>query len=121
MPMRDPLRQDRDHFARVWARNKYSVMERSYSAYRRLLSLARMPELEEEFEEVLTDSLRRRRDAGSVRNALLHVWSFFKNIATPDERQEFVDGLARFSGTTEERRALKRLSPSRLVGGSESL
>jgi UV DNA damage endonuclease len=109
MRMRDPLREDRDQLARVWARNKYSVMERSYSAYRRLTSLARIPELEEEFEEVLTDSLRRRRESGSVRNALLHIWGFFRNLATPEEREAFVDGLARFRGTAEERKVLKRL------------
>lgn len=98
-----------------WARWKYFVMAKSQKEYLYLRQLfsgnqwsAKKTEL---FYQHLDAVKKLPIDLKAQRNAYEHVWGYFKNVATPDERQQFFILLTQMDEETNEALSyLKRLA-----------
>lgn len=72
----------------LWAKNKYFVLSKSHKAYLEIREYLKEKELDILF---LNEKIQRVRDIEEskkdFRNAILHVWGYFKNDATEIEKQ----------------------------------
>jgi UV DNA damage endonuclease len=79
-----------------WARYKYIILERSpadYLAIRRLLA-DQTADNRTTFYEIVARALRQTATPGTLENAALHVWGYFKNQADETEKRQFQHLLA---------------------------
>ncbi len=74
-----------------WSKYKYSVLEKSPSAYREIRELlknkAEYPVLD--FYHILEDALQKPIETGKAINAADHVWGYFKDVATDREKSQY--------------------------------
>lgn len=81
-----------------WAKYKYKVLERSpadYLAIRELLK-DKTGEIRLAFYSLIEHALEVIPTAGQVENAAMHVWGYFKNQITEQEKKRFLISLDRF-------------------------
>ncbi|MFA9423039.1 MAG: DUF1722 domain-containing protein, partial [Sedimentibacter sp.] len=75
-----------------WSKYKYSVLEKSQSDYLKIRKLFRekndYPAVE--FYSILEDAMLNPTQIGNSINAAQHVWGYFKNIATEEEKASFI-------------------------------
>lgn len=78
-----------------WSRYKYSVLEKSHSAYNSIRSLLKdkseYPAVE--FYKLLEAALSEQETVGNGVNAAMHVWGYFKDVATEAEKKRFLSNL----------------------------
>lgn len=78
-----------------WSRYKYSVLERSPSNYKDIRKLlgnkGDYPAVP--FYNLLEDAFRKEYMTGNSVNAALHVWGYFKETATVNEKNVFLKGI----------------------------
>jgi UV DNA damage endonuclease len=78
---------------REWSRYKYAVLERDPAGYTQIRDLlkdkAAYPA--EAFYCIVERALEKPFDEGPARNAMQHVWGYFKGIATEKEKQRFAE------------------------------
>jgi UV DNA damage endonuclease len=78
---------------REWSRYKYAVLERDPAGYIQIRNLlkdkADYPA--EAFYSIIERALEKPFDEGQARNAMQHVWGYFKDIATENEKQRFAE------------------------------
>jgi len=82
-----------------WSRYKYYVLEKSpagYQAIRMLLNNKREYPVYA-FYDLLEDSARKETNVGNGINAALHVWGYFKKLATPREKETFTRNLEAYN------------------------
>jgi len=74
-----------------WARYKYSVLEKSPSAYQEIRELLKNKRADSalEFYHLVEDALSLCEDKGRAENALEHVWGYFTNLAAPAEQARY--------------------------------
>lgn len=81
-----------------WARYKYSVLEKSPTAYNEIRALLRdktgYPALP--FYRMVEQAMRQPEDTGHAFNALQHVWGYFKDVASEAEKKGFSEHLAAY-------------------------
>lgn len=81
-----------------WARYKYSVLARSQSIYQQIRELLKdkksYPALA--FYSLIENALALPNDTESAANAAEHVWGYFKDKATPEEKATFFRALSKF-------------------------
>ncbi len=84
-----------------WARYKYTVLEHAPNTYlqiRKLLSdKTASPALA--FHKLVDEALAEPVTAGNAENAALHVWGYFKDKASSQERSTFDRAIARLRAT----------------------
>lgn len=84
-----------------WGQWKYFVMSRSQKEYENLRSLFSGNQWSEEKQIIFQEALKRTEISapalGSLRNAYQHVWGYFKQVATKEERQLFEQSLFQLS------------------------
>jgi UV DNA damage endonuclease len=81
---------------KTWANKKYEVLEKDpaiYQEIRTLLKDKQKPD-EDRFMTLIERALVCEDDLGRQTNALQHVWGYFKNIATKEEKAEFETELS---------------------------
>ncbi|KDR96255.1 UV-damage endonuclease [Peptoclostridium litorale DSM 5388] len=84
------MRGDKEQMQREWAKYKYSVMEKSYSAYKEIgNAVAKCPSPSGELFIRINEILSLPEDAGQASNSLEHVWGYFKKAAGDGEREKF--------------------------------
>lgn len=93
------LQRDVKLAERLWARSKYSVLARSQPIYREIRMLLKDKSQPDflRLARLLEQALNLPESTGDAVNAAEHVWGYFKNRATDDERQAFrtlIEGLA---------------------------
>lgn len=78
-----------------WSRYKYKVLENSQEDYRQLRTLLsnKREYLPITFYNLIEDALERNSSIGNSVNAAMHVWGYFKNIATEKERDKFLKDI----------------------------
>ncbi len=81
-----------------WSKYKYNVLEHSHTDYLKLRELLKdkediNPVL---FYTILENGLEKSGDLGSLENAALHVWGYFKDKASEKEKDAFFKYLDRF-------------------------
>ncbi|MHB1484983.1 MAG: UV DNA damage repair endonuclease UvsE [Saccharofermentanales bacterium] len=85
-----------------WGRYKYKVLEKSQETY---LSIRRHFNDKNDFSPVLfynlvEEALRNDENTGNSINAALHVWGYFKNSATKNEKEKFMSDITKFENGT---------------------
>lgn len=92
-----------------WAKYKYKILEASPSFYREIRELLKdkssYPVLE--FYTLIENALKNEIIKGNAVNALLHVWGFFKDIASQKEKESFLKKLKQFENDQVSLKALK--------------
>ncbi|MFC7365859.1 MULTISPECIES: DUF1722 domain-containing protein [Bhargavaea] len=101
-------KNDRRLMEELWSREKYRVMYHSQTHYEQIReTLKRDPPLAD-IEALIGDAIRTPPTDGSVRNAVQHMWGYFKKQAEEEEKQEYrrlLDGFS--SGGTREEELLR--------------
>jgi UV DNA damage endonuclease len=74
-----------------WAKLKYEVLEKDPAIYQKIRTLLKDKVHPDEalFNALILEALSQEAQAGRQLNALHHVWGYFKNIATQEEKAEF--------------------------------
>lgn len=74
-----------------WAELKYEILEKDPAIYQKIRTLLKdktHPD-EDQFNALILEALSQEDQVGRQLNALHHVWGYFKNISTPEEKAEF--------------------------------
>ena len=82
----------------AWAHHKYAVLEKdpaSYQAIRTLLKNKQDPD-HVLFYALIEKAYAQPDQIGRQNNAVLHVWGYFKNVATSEEKAAFEDKHSRW-------------------------
>ena len=81
-----------------WAKYKYKVLETSPASYKKIRELLKdksgYPVLE--FYTLIEDALKNKIIKGNAVNAALHIWGYFKDIASQKEKENFLKKLRQF-------------------------
>lgn len=91
------------YLEKEWSRYKYTVLERSPAAYQEIRRLLRIkteyPALA--FYTTLEAALQSPLETGHAINAAQHVWGYFKDVATANEKEIFLKNINHYqSGNT---------------------
>ncbi|WP_213421473.1 YbgA family protein [Bhargavaea massiliensis] len=81
----------------LWSREKYRVMYHSQVHYGRIRETLKGNPTFADIESLIGEAVRTPPTPGSVRNAVQHMWGYFKKQADESERQEYRILLERFS------------------------
>ena len=73
----------------LWARYKYTVMEKSYAHYKSCSRVINSSQPLADFFRLVDRSLLAPADPGSFINAAQHVWGYYKDRVSEKERQQF--------------------------------
>lgn len=95
-----------------WEKYKYSVLEYAPALYLEIRNLLKdkksYPVLE--FYSIIEKALAMAVDIGNSVNALLHVWGYFKNLATSKEKEQFLNLIEKYQkGLVKVTRLKKKL------------
>ena len=81
----------------LWAKNKYYVLSKSHKTYLEIREYLKEKEVDI---LVLNEKIQKVRDMKEskkdFRNAILHVWGYFKKEASEIEKQEFFNRLEEY-------------------------
>jgi len=84
-------KKDISQLEREWSRYKYAVLERDPAGYTRIRNLLKDKTAfpAQAFYNIVEQALEKPFDAGRARNAVQHIWGYFKNLVTEKEKQRF--------------------------------
>lgn len=97
-------KNERRMMEELWSHEKYRVMYHSQAHYERIRETLNRDQSLADIERLIGDAIRTPPTDGSVRNAVQHMWGYFKKQAKEEEKQEYQRLLDGFSsgGTREE-------------------
>lgn len=101
---------------REWSRYKYTILERSQSTYEKIRKLLKDKNdfSAISFYNLIETGLNNEGNSGSIVNAALHVWGYFKNHATEKEKVKFFKYLEKYqnqgTGINTVKKHLKELA-----------
>lgn len=91
-----------------WAQLKYLILSKSQQDYQKIRALFSKPdwteEKEQQFQGYITHALATVPSRGNSLNAYQHIWGYFKNKATDEERAIYEQLLATYSLEADELR-----------------
>ena len=81
-----------------WGRYKYTILEKSAADYQAIRTLLKDKSdyPVREFYRLIEDALAKETQPGAAENAAQHVWGYFKNKATPQERAAFTINIENY-------------------------
>ena len=83
------LKKIRKDCEELWARNKYYVLSKSHKTYLEIREYLKEKEVDTLFINEKIERVRGIEESKKdFKNAILHVWGYFKNEATEIEKQE---------------------------------
>ncbi|MCX5779338.1 MAG: UV DNA damage repair endonuclease UvsE [Firmicutes bacterium] len=93
-----------------WARYKYLVMEHSHRHYQTIGKLLdpTIPLQAKKFYLLVEEALKITPERGQAWNAAQHVWGYFKNIVTPQEKTLWQTQAEQYRDSVIERDRLKK-------------
>ena len=78
----------------LWAKNKYFVLSKSHKAYLEIRAYLREKELDVVWlNEKIQEARDMKESKKDFRNAILHIWGYFKKDASTIEKQVLFDIL----------------------------
>lgn len=95
---------------KAWAQYKYLVLEHDHLAYQTIRDLLKQKEHYPAlaFYALIETALRKEATLGSITNAATHVWGYFKDKATDNEKKMFQKHLMSLKDDLNKRIGLKR-------------
>ena len=93
-----------------WGRYKYTILEKSAADYQAIRTLLKDKSSYPvgEFYRLIEDALAKETQPGAAENAAQHVWGYFKNKATPQERKAFEKSMENYRNGTGSLATVKR-------------
>ncbi len=73
----------------LWREQKYNVLFHSQAYYNDIRGLMRDRASYEQVERTIQKALEEIPTPGSMRNAIQHMWGYFKKIATAEEKAQY--------------------------------
>lgn len=94
-----------------WGKYKYTVLESAPSNYHQIRQLLKDKEGYPvvEFYRFIDDALEKEEVKGNVINTALHVWGYFKDIATESEKEKFMKSVKRYEENKTTKKRLKNI------------
>ena len=81
----------------LWARNKYLVLSHSSNIYQEIRQYLKNEQVElSEVQEMIDRACQIPEHRGQVCNAFQHIWGYFKERASEQERQDYMTLLERY-------------------------
>ena len=81
----------------LWAKNKYYVLSKSHKAYLEIREYLKEKEVDIIFLNEKIQQVREMEESKKdFSNAILHVWGYFKKVASEIEKQEFFNRLEEY-------------------------
>ena len=81
----------------LWAKNKYYVLSKSHKAYLEIREYLKEKEVDITHLNQKIQKVRELEDSTKdFSNAVLHVWGYFKKVASEIEKQEFFNRLEEY-------------------------
>lgn len=74
---------------KLWREEKYAVMFHSQKHYNAIREQMRYGATFQEIQQLIVDAHSHTPTEGSMRNALQHMWGYFRKIATPVEKEQY--------------------------------
>lgn len=94
-----------------WSKFKYNVLEKSHNDYLTIRGLLKdktsYPAVS--FYQVIENSLQKPENIGEAANAAMHVWGYFKDIATSTDKVKFLSVLEDYQLGNVSLRTMKNL------------
>lgn len=93
-----------------WGRYKYTILEKSAADYQAIRTLLKDKNVYpvRGFYSIIEDALAKETQTGAAENAAQHVWGYFKNKATPQERKAFEKSMEDYRNTKGSLATMKR-------------
>ena len=93
-----------------WGRYKYTILEKSAAEYQAIRTLLKDKSAYpvRGFYSLIEDALAKETQPGAAENAAQHVWGYFKNKATSQERTEFAKNMDNYRTGTGSLATVKR-------------
>lgn len=80
-----------------WARYKYLVLSFSHRKYNDIREILKQDSISPmRFYAEIDEAIKMPEDMGAQKNAALHIWGYFKDIATDTEKREFFKRLEKY-------------------------
>ncbi|MEY8415896.1 UV DNA damage repair endonuclease UvsE [Tissierella praeacuta] len=93
-----------------WSKYKYNILEHSHLHYNKIREILKnkneYPVIE--FYKLIEEALNIEETIGSTVNAVLHIWGYFKSIATEDEKSKFMKLLKSYEEGKKPKDSLKK-------------
>ena len=93
-----------------WSKYKYNILEHSNLHYNKIRELLKnkndYPVIQ--FYNIIEEALDMEETIGSTINAILHVWGYFKNISTENEKNKFMKLLEEYKEGKKSKNTVKR-------------
>ena len=81
----------------LWAKNKYYVLSKPHKAYLEIREYLKEKEVDIIFLNEKIQQVREMEESKKdFSNAILHVWGYFKKVASEIEKQEFFNRLEEY-------------------------
>ena len=81
----------------LWAKNKYYVLSKSHKEYLEIREYLKEKEVDIIFLNEKIQQVREMEESKKdFSNAILHVWGYFKKVASEIEKQEFFNRLEEY-------------------------
>lgn len=94
-----------------WSKYKYAVLESDPANYHKIRQLLKnkreYPVVE--FYKLIDEALAKEEMKGNTINAALHVWGYFKNVATEQEKNKFMKYLRGYEESYNSKKRMKNM------------
>lgn len=101
---------ERTRIETEWGRYKYKILENSQESYLEIRALFREDQifLARQFYNLIEEALDKKTDTGNFQNAAMHVWGYFKNQASENEKKAFLQHIENRNMSDRSMQAVKR-------------
>ena len=90
-------KDERRKAQKLWAENKYLVLSKSHKCYLSIRKYLKNEELKKEAVQVFIDkAVSLKESPKDIVNAYQHIWGYFKDKASIEERKEFLGLLDQY-------------------------
>ena len=79
---------ERGKIEKLWREEKYRVLLHNQNAYNKIRALLKESPSLEEVQFQINEAINHSPTTGSIINAYEHMWGYFKNIATDNEKHK---------------------------------
>lgn len=80
--------KERGKIEKLWREEKYRVLLHVQNAYNKIRALLKESPSLEEVQFQINEAINHSPTTGSIINAYEHMWGYFKNIATENEKHK---------------------------------
>lgn len=90
-------KEDKKQAEELWARNKYLVLSKSHAYYIKIRDYLKRDDANVDgVERFISKALALNESKKDVINAYQHIWGYFKNDASGEEKQVFLELLNKY-------------------------